>query len=86
MCMEELKWCCQHVLSSGASKDLILVHTVEVQTMIKPCTSGRMVSSSISDTVITSVHSEKIRLKNLMKINNTMNKSQETSVLAVARN
>ena len=34
--------------------------------MIKVHTSGRMVSTSISDVVITSVYSEKTRLKKLM--------------------
>ena len=46
-----------------------------------------MVSSGISDEVIASVHSEKTHLKKLMKmmmIIIIMNKSQETTVLAVA--
>ena len=46
-------------ISYGANKDLILVHTVQLKTMIKAHSSGRMVSSGISDVVITSVHSEK---------------------------
>ena len=41
------------------TKDLILVHTVQLKPMIKAHSSGRMVSSSISDVVITSVYSEK---------------------------
>ena len=44
------------------AKDLILVHTVQLKPMIKAHFSGRMVSSSISDVAIASVHSEKIRL------------------------
>ena len=50
--------------------------------MIKAHSSGRMVSSGISDVVIASVHSEKTRLKKLMMmimsiIMIIMNKSQE---------
>ena len=50
------------------AKDLILVHTIQLLPMIKAQTSGRMVSSSASDVAIASVHSEKTRLKKLMKI------------------
>ena len=64
-------------------KDLIVVHTVQLKPMIK---SGRMVCSGISDVVITSVYSEKTRLKKLMmmRIMNIiiiiiMNKMQETN-------
>ena len=39
------------------AKDLILVHTVQLKTMIKAQISGRMVSSGISDVTIASVHS-----------------------------
>ena len=46
------------VLTNGASKDLILSHTVQLKPLIKAHSSGRMVSSGISDVVITSVHSE----------------------------
>ena len=70
-------------MSYSASKDLILVHTIQLQPMIK-APSGRMVSSGISDVVIVSVHAEKAHLKKLMKmmmmiIIIIMNKSQEMS-------
>ena len=42
-------------ISYGASKDLILVHTVQLKPMIK----AYLVSIGISDVVIASVHSEK---------------------------
>ena len=58
------------------TKDLILVHTVQLKTMIKAQISGRMVSSGISDVAIASVQSEKTCLKKLIII--IMNKSQET--------
>ena len=54
--------------------------------MIKAHSSGKMVSSGISDVVITSVHSEKTRLKKFMMMPmmmkmmimiTIMNKSQE---------
>ena len=45
------------------TKDLILVHTVQLKTMIKAQISGRMVSSCISDVAIASVQSEKTCLK-----------------------
>ena len=48
------------------AKDLILVHRVQLKPMIKAHFSGKMVSSGISDVVITSVHSE--RLKKLTMI------------------
>ena len=41
------------------AKDLILVHTVWLQPMIKVQISGRMASSGISDVAIASVHSQK---------------------------
>ena len=53
----------QHTISYGASKDLILV---QLKLMIKAHSSGRMVCG-ISDAVIASVHSEKTRMKKLMK-------------------
>ena len=56
----------QRTISYGASKDLILVYIVQVKLMINAHSSGRMVSSGISDVVITSVHSEKTRLKKLL--------------------
>ena len=71
-------------------KDLILVHTIQLKP-IKASFSGRMVSSG--DVVIASVHSEKTRLKKFMKIiiiiiiiTIIMNKLQETTILACARN
>ena len=42
----------QRIISIGASKDLILVHTVQLKSMKKAHSSGRMVSSGISDVVI----------------------------------
>ena len=48
------------------AKDLILVHTVQLKSMIKTHFSGRMVSSGIGDVAFASVYSEKTRLKNLM--------------------
>ena len=41
------------------AKDVVLVHTVQVKTMIKARISGRMISIGISDVVIASVYSEK---------------------------
>ena len=63
------------------AKDLILVHTVQLNPMIKAQISRRMESSCISDAVATSVNSEKTRLKKLIKIIIIiiMNKSQETT-------
>ena len=49
------------------AKDLILVHTVQLKSMVKAQISRIMVSSGISD-VVTSVYSEKTRLKKLMMI------------------
>ena len=48
------------------AKDLILVHTVQLKSMVK--STDLMVSSGISDVAIASVHSEKTRLKKLMMI------------------
>ena len=39
------------------AKDLILVHTVQQKPMIKAHSSGRMVSSGISDVAFASVYS-----------------------------
>ena len=50
------------------AKDLILVHTVQLRSMIKAQISVRMVSSGISDVAIASVYSEKTHLKKLMKM------------------
>ena len=44
----------QGTISYGASKDLILVSTVQLKPMIKAHFSGKLVSSGISDVVITS--------------------------------
>ena len=60
----EIKW--RQPLHHGASKDLTLVHTIQLKPMIKANSSGRMVSSGVSDVVIASVYSEKTRLKKLM--------------------
>ena len=82
---EEFKW---RTKSYRASKDLILVQTVQLKPMIKAYSSGKMVSSSISDVVIASVNSEKTRLKMLMMmmmkiiIIIIMKKSQETTVFS----
>ena len=48
------------------AKDLILVHTAQLKPMIKAHSSGRIVSSGISDVVIASVRFEKTRLKMVM--------------------
>ena len=67
--------------------DLILVHTVQLKPMIKAHSSGRMVSSGISNVVIASVYSEKTCLKKLMMMKMVMimiiiimTKLQETMV------
>ena len=70
----------EHTVSYGASKDLILIHRVRLKLMITAHSSGRMVSSGISDVVITTVNSEKTCLKKLMMMMMIMNKSQETTV------
>ena len=48
------------------ANDHILIHTVRLKPMIKAHSSGRMVSSGISDVVIASVYFEKTRQKKLM--------------------
>ena len=50
------------------SRDLILVHTVQLKPMIKTQISRRMASSGIGNVVTASVYSEKTCLKKLMKI------------------
>ena len=50
----------QGTISYGASKDLILVHTVQLKPMIKAHFSGEMVASGISDVAFASVYSEKL--------------------------
>ena len=42
----------QCTIRYGATKDLILVHLVQLKSMEKAHSSGRMVSSGISDVVI----------------------------------
>ena len=56
-----------------------LVHTVKLKPNIKAQISGKLVTSSISDVAIASVHSEKTRLKKkfMIIIIISMNKSQE---------
>ena len=82
----------QNTISYKASKDLILVHTEQLKTTIKPHSLGRMLSSGTSDVVITSVHTEKTRPKKLMMIIVIMvmmiiiNKSQETKVFSSHQN
>ena len=75
---EELKW---HEPAHNrliTCKDLILVHTVQLKLKIKAQISGRMVSSSLSVAVFTSVYSEKTCQKKLMNMINIviMKKSQ----------
>ena len=53
---EEFKW---RTIRYRASKDFILVHTVQLKPMIKAYFSGKMVSSGTSDVAVT----EKTRLK-----------------------
>ena len=50
------------------AKDLILVHIVQLRFIIKANFSKQMISSGKSDVVITSVNSDKTRLKKLMKM------------------
>ena len=72
------------------SKDLILVHTVQLNPMINAHSSGRMISSGLRDVVIASVYSEKSRLKKLLMMRIMMmiiimmmlNKSKEMMVLS----
>ena len=45
-----------------------LVHTVQLNAMITAHSSGKMVFTGISDLMIATIHSEKTRLKNLMKM------------------
>ena len=49
----------QGTISYGASKDLVLVYTVQLKPMIKAHFSGKLVSSGISDVVITLVYPRK---------------------------
>ena len=52
--------------ANEADKDLILVHAVQLKSMIKAHFPGKIVSSGISDVAFTSVHYEKTRLKKLI--------------------
>ena len=65
MSREEFKW---STIRYRASKDLILVHAVQLKPMIKAHSSGKIVSSDISDVVIASAYSEKTHMKKLMMI------------------
>ena len=59
-------------------RGLILVHTVKLKPIEKAKISGKLLTSGISDVVIVSIHSEKIRLKKtIMIIIISMNKSQD---------
>ena len=53
-------------MASGSAPSAIEPAVLAVAKMIKEHSSGRMVSSGISDVVIASVHSQKTRLKKLM--------------------
>ena len=60
----EFKW---HTIRYRASKDLISVHTVQLKPTIKAHSSGKIVTSGISDVEIVSVkYSEKTNQKKLM--------------------
>ena len=58
----------------------MLVHTVKLKPIIKAKVSGKLVTSGISDVAIASVHSEKTRMKKMIMISISMNKSQELTV------
>ena len=47
-------------------KDIVLVHTVQLNPMIKAQISGTMVYSGTNDIAFVSVHSEKSRLKKML--------------------
>ena len=66
--------------ANDPTKDLILVHTVQLIQTIKAQISGRMACIGISVVVTASAYSEKTRLKKLMNIIIIMNKLQETTV------
>ena len=66
----------EHTVSFRSSKDLILI---QLKLMITAHSSGILVSSCLSDIVITTIHSEITRLKKLMMMM-IMNKSRETTV------
>ena len=90
--------CMYFLVHNEPAKDLILVHTVQLESIIKAHFSGRMVSIGISDIAFASIYSEKTRLKKLLMkmiiliiitvniVIITINKSQQSTVLAGARN
>ena len=59
---EEFKW------RTIRYRAIILVHTVQLKPMIIAHSSGKMVSSGISDVVVSASYTEKTRLKKLMKM------------------
>ena len=79
---EELKWrqLAQHQLMSKQVPHFS-THS-KPKTNIRAQISGKLATSGISDIAITSVHSEKTRLKKMIKIIiiSSMNKSQESTV------
>ena len=72
----------QCTISYRVNKDLILFHKVQLKPMKKSHSSGRIVSSGISDVVIASVHSEKTRLKQMIVMIIIMTESQEKTVFS----
>ena len=68
--------------ANAPAKDLSLVHTVQLKPVIKAQISGKIVCIGTNYVAITSVHSEKTRLKKLIKIIIIMKKSQETTVFS----
>ena len=60
----KLKWC----QLAHSQQRFILVHTVNLKPIIKDQISGKLVTSSISDLMIISVHSEKTRLNKMIMI------------------
>ena len=50
------------------TKDVVLVHTVQLKQIIKAQISGRMISSGISDVAIASLYTEKTHLKTIIMI------------------
>ena len=64
------------------NKVLSLFHTVKLQPIIKAQNLKNTGNSGINDVVIAPVHSEKTRLKKIIKIIIiSMNKSQDTTVI-----
>ena len=60
-------------------------HRTQLKPVIKAQISGKLVTNGISDVAITSVHSEKIRLKKMIMII-SMNKSPRNDGFWRARN